>query len=316
MKVLVTGGAGFIGSHIVDLLIQRGDEVIIIDNLSTGKEEQIHPQARFYCIDLNDPRLIEIVKEEQPDAIVHQAAQIHVPTSVENPVFDATCNIIGTLNVLEACRQANVQKVVYASSAAVYGNPQYLPLDEEHPVQPLSGYGISKHTPEHYLQVYHQLYGLDYTVLRYSNVYGIRQDPQGEGGVISIFLEKIFSGQPLVVFGNGEQTRDYIYVEDVAKANLAALSKGSREIINIGTGVATSLNELIEMFEEITGKELEVKHAPERQGDIKHSLFDIEKAIRLLDWQPKTSIREGLRKTYEYYKKQNHRIMKKSSAEL
>ncbi|MBA4495993.1 NAD-dependent epimerase/dehydratase family protein [Paenactinomyces guangxiensis] len=301
MKVLVTGGAGFIGSHIVDQLIARGDQVAIVDNISTGKETQIHPQASFYKMDLTSPGLLEVLEREKPEAVIHQAAQIHVNTSVLDPVFDANVNILGTIRLLEASRQTGVKKVVYASSAAVYGDPQYLPIDEQHPVQPLSGYGISKYTPEHYLSVYHHLYGLEYTILRYANVYGLRQDPRGEGGVISIFIDKVINDQPLTIFGDGEQTRDYIYVEDVAKANLAATAAGEGEVLNIGTGVSTSLNEVVRLFNDISGKENAVQYGPERSGDIKHSYFNNEKACSVLNWKPAVSFTEGLRKTYEYY---------------
>lgn len=305
MKVLVTGGAGFIGSHIVDLLLERGNDVIVVDNLSTGQETHLRPEVSFYRADITDGRLADIIAKTRPDVVIHQAAQIHVTTSVQDPLHDAKINIIGTLNLLEACRHAGVRKVIYASSAAVYGNPQYLPIDEGHPVMPLSGYGISKHTPEHYLQVYAQLHGLTYTVLRYANVYGIRQDPRGEGGVISIFMEKLLKGEPITVFGDGEQTRDYIYVEDVARANVAALTEGDGQILNIGTGQKTSINELIALFEEVSGKKMEINHAPERPGDIKHSYFDNRRAVQLLNWQPETDLSTGLRKTWEYYLRWN-----------
>jgi len=302
MKVLVTGGAGFIGSHIVDLLLERGDDVIVVDNLSTGQETHLRPEVTFYRMDITDHRLSDVVAETRPEVVIHQAAQIDVPTSVQDPLHDARTNIIGTLNLLEACRNAGVRKVVYASSAAVYGNPEYLPIDEKHPVAPLSGYGISKHTPEHYLQVYAQLHGLAYTVLRYANVYGIRQDPRGEGGVISIFIEKVLKGEPITVFGDGEQTRDYIYVEDVARANVAALINGDGQILNIGTGQKTSINELIALFEEVSGQKMEIHHAPDRPGDIKHSYFDNRRAMEMLNWRPETELSVGLRKTLTYYR--------------
>lgn len=304
MKVVVTGGAGFIGSHIVEQSIARGDQVAIIDNISTGKETHIHPDASFYRLDLTSDRLLGVLQKEEPEVVIHQAAQVHVTTSVENPVYDATNNIIGTINLLEACRLTGVKKVVYASSAAVYGNPEYLPIDEQHPIHPLSGYGISKFTPEHYLAVYHHLYGIQYTILRYANVYGIRQDPRGEGGVISIFVDKILSDQPLTIFGDGEQTRDYIYVEDVAKANLAAIAAGDGEIVNIGSGISTSLNDVVKLFHSISGKQLQVDYGSERPGDIKHSYFNIKKARSVLSWEPTISLAQGLRHTYEYYQNQ------------
>lgn len=305
MKVLVTGGAGFIGSHIVDKLLDRGDQVVVVDNLSTGHEEYLRSEVRFYRLDIQEEKLMDVIRDERPDAVIHQAAQSAVPGSIEDPVRDARINIMGTLRVLEGCRRYGVEKVVYASSAAVYGNPEYLPIDEKHPVMPLSPYGVSKYAPEHYLHVYHQLYGLKYTVFRYANVYGIRQVPRGEGAVISIFIDKLIKGENLTVFGDGEQTRDYIYVEDIAEANLAALEKGDGEILNIGTGTSTSLNELIRILEKVTGQSIQPVHEPERPGDIKYSYFDNRLAMEKLDWAPKTDLETGLKRTYEYYRNQS-----------
>lgn len=302
MKVLVTGGAGFIGSHVVDHFIARGDQVVVVDNLSTGKREQVHAQATFYEADITSPHLVEIFQAERPEVVVHQAAQIQVTNSIEDPIFDATTNVIGTINLLEACRQTGVRKVVYASSAAIYGNPEYLPINEQHPIHPLSGYGVSKYTVEHYLDVYHYLHGITYTILRYGNVFGPRQDPRGEGGVISIFIDKIFTEQPITVFGDGEQTRDYTYVTDVARANLAAVDAGDGETVNIGAGVSTNLNEVIQLFNQIAGKEFPVEYGPDRPGDIKHSCFNAMRAEQALNWKAEISVLEGLRKTYEYYR--------------
>lgn len=301
MKILVTGGAGFVGSHIVDQCRSRGDQVTIIDNISTGKKSNIHPEAELLEIDLTSPELVNVMSRIKPDVVIHQAAQIRVQTSVEDPLFDATMNILGTIQLLEACRLSNVKKVVYASSAAIYGNPEYLPIDELHPACPLSGYGVSKYTPEHYLKVYHELYGLHYTILRYANVYGIRQDPRGEGGVISIFTDRVLRDQLVTIYGDGEQTRDYIYVEDVAKANVAAIERGNEEVFNIGTGVQTSLNDVIQLFKEVSGKNIQVDYGPERVGDIKHSYFTVDKAIQKLNWKPTVTVTEGLKRTYEYY---------------
>jgi UDP-glucose 4-epimerase len=310
MKVLVTGGAGFIGSNIVDKLVTRGDQVVIVDNISSGKEENVNTRARMYRVDITSPELLGVFEKEKPDAVIHQAAQIHVNTSVEDPLYDAHVNIMGTINLLEACRKTGVKKVVYASSAAVYGNPEYLPIDEKHPVCPLSGYGVSKYTVEHYLHVYHHLYGLKYTILRYANVYGLRQDPRGEGGVISILVDKYLNRQPFTIFGDGEQTRDYIYVEDVARANLAALERGDGEVLNIGTGVSTSLNDVVKLFDRIAGYKNNVEYGPERPGDIKFSYFDNTKACQTLAWEPKITLAEGLRKTYEYYQDQYRKMDK------
>ncbi|TCS95632.1 NAD-dependent epimerase/dehydratase family protein [Hazenella coriacea] len=301
MKILVTGGAGFVGSHIVDQCQSRGDQVAIIDNISTGKKSNIHPDTELYTIDLTNPELLELMTQIKPDVVIHQAAQTRVQTSVEDPIFDATTNVLGTIQLLEACRLADVKKVVYASSAAVYGNPEYLPIDELHSVRPLSGYGVSKYTPEQYLHVYHELYGLRYTILRYANVYGIRQDPRGEGGVLSIFTDRVLRNQSVMIYGDGEQTRDYIYVEDVAKANVAAIDQGNGEVLNIGTGIQTSLNEVIQLFEEVSGKNIQVDYGLERAGDIKHSYFTNDKAIQVLNWKPSIPLAKGLKRTYEYY---------------
>jgi len=299
MKILVTGGAGFIGSHIVDLLIEQGNQVVVIDNLSTGKAENVNKDAIFYQMDLLDQRLSQILLIERPEVVIHQAAQTQVPRSIEDPNFDANTNILGTIRLLEACRESRVRKVIFASTAAVYGNPKYLPIDERHPIRPLSGYGVGKFAAEQYLYVYHQLYGLEYTVLRYANVYGLRQDAKGEGGVISIFIDRVAQEKPISIYGDGEQTRDYIYVEDVARANVAAIHRGNQEVFNIGTGVKTSINQLVELLVQITGKPIVKDYKAERSGDIKESSFDHRKAQTMLRWEPKTALLEGLRKTYE-----------------
>jgi UDP-glucose 4-epimerase len=301
MKVLVTGGAGFIGSHIVDQVLAGGHHVVIIDNMSSGKETNLHPEAAFYRLDMENPQVKDIFAQEKPDIVIHQAAQTVVQTSVKEPVYDAHMNILGTINLLEAARLHGVKKFIYASSAAVYGDPNYVPIDEKHAVEPSSGYGISKYTPEQYLRVYQHMYGLDYTILRYANVYGIRQDPHGEGGVVSIFIDKAIGQQPFIIFGDGEQTRDYIYVEDVARANVAALEDGGGEIFNIGTGVHTTLNELVTKLQQISGHSEQTIYEPERLGDIKHSYFTVEKATRVLHWSPTVSLAEGLEKTYQFY---------------
>lgn len=301
MKVLVTGGAGFIGSHIVDKCIADANSVVVVDNLSTGKKENINAEASFYHIDIQDSRLEEVFEKEQPQIVIHQAAQIHVNTSVEEPVFDAANNILGTIHLLECCRKYDVQKIVYASTAAVYGNPIYLPIDERHPIQPLSGYGCSKYSGEKYIEMYAELYGLKYTILRYANVYGERQDPRGEGGVISVFVDKTLRKDPLTIFGDGQQTRDYIFVGDIASANVQAMVRGDGEILNIGTGVSTSLNDVARMFDAVSKRENQMDYGPERLGDIKHSYFNPQKAYGELSWSPEMSLMDGLQRTYAYY---------------
>lgn len=302
MKILVTGGAGFIASHIVDKLIQRQHEVTIIDNLSTGKTENINLKAKFYKEDIvNKEKIKAIFQKEAPEILIHHAAQIDVQKSIKSPSEDALINIIGTINLLECCRDYGVKKIIYASSAAEYGEPNELPITTNHAANPISFYGISKHTPTHYIKVFSQLYGIKYTILRYANVYGIRQDPKGEGGVISIFIDKYIKGEAPVIYGDGEQTRDFIYVDDVAEANINAINRGDNKIYNISMMKSTSLNSLIKIFEIISGKNLKLIYTIERKGDIRHSSLDNTISRFELRWEPKYSLEEGLKTTYEYY---------------
>jgi UDP-glucose 4-epimerase len=301
MKVLVTGGAGFIASHIVDQLVEREVEVVVMDNLSTSSRQQVNERAIFYLSDITEPTMEEVFSLERPDVVIHHAAQIQVQQSLRNPFFDAEVNILGTIRLLECCRKYGVKKIVYASSAAVYGNPVYLGIDESHPIAPLSFYGLSKYTPESYIRIYANLYDINYTILRYANVYGIRQDPKGEGGVVSIFVDKLLRGESPVIFGDGEQTRDFIYVEDVAAANVCALTKGDREILNISTNHPTSLHQLLHTMNHILGTNILPIYQAERPGDIKHSYLQNEKAKRVLVWEPKYDLEKGLRKTFDFY---------------
>ena len=294
MKILVTGGAGFIGSHIVDQCIEAGFDVCVIDNLSTGKKAQVNSAASFYETDINALEIDAIFAKEKPDYVVHHAAQSSVTVSVKDPVADAKSNVTGTIRLLEAAKSNGVKKIVYASSAAIYGEPQYMGIDEKHPIQPMSPYGISKYVPEMYFQTYHKLYGLEYTILRYANVFGERQDPFGEGGVISIFTDKVLRGESLTVFGDGEQTRDFVYVKDVAKANLLALQKQGNQIFNVGTGKPTSLNQLISECNAISGKTLEVHYKEPRRGDIRHSYMNNELITKELQWTPDYTLKQGL----------------------
>lgn len=300
MRVLVTGGAGFIGSHVVEALLEANHEVVVVDNLSTGKEENLPPGVPLYKADITDPGIEDIFQEIRPRALIHQAAQVAVPVSLRDPVFDANVNIIGTLNLLEACRKYGVEKMVFASSAAVYGNPKYLPVDEEHPLRPLSGYGISKHTVERYLEAYQELYGLRWTALRYANIYGPRQDALGEGGVVAIFIDKLLSNQRAVIFGDGEQTRDFVYVKDAATANLLALEHGDNQILNISTGQASTVNELYTLIRQEVGSPLQPEYGLPRAGDIVHSYLDNKRAVTQLNWQPKYSLARGLQETVAY----------------
>jgi UDP-glucose 4-epimerase len=302
MKILVTGGAGFIGSHIVDRLVTGGHDVVVVDNLTAGSRANVHAGCKFIQADVTAPTLDGIFDRERPVIVFHHAAQIDVQKSVADSFSDARDNILGTLNLLNGCIRYGAKKIIYASTAAVYGTPRYLPIDEKHPVCPVSNYGISKHTPEHYLQVYRELHGLAYTVLRYANVYGPRQGVKGEGGVICIFANKLLAGQPPVIFGDGSQTRDFVYVDDVVRANLSALDRGDGEVFNIGSGVQVSVNELFERFKQVTASPINAVYAAPRPGDIEHSVFDISRASQGLGWRPQWVLEDGLRKTIEYYK--------------
>ena len=231
MKVLVTGGAGFIGSHIVDTLIESGYEVVVVDNLSSGKKEYLNDKAIFYDLDLHSKQIEDVFEKELPDFVIHEAAQVDVSISIHHPYFDAYSNILGTIHLLELSRKYHVKKVIYASSCAVYGETGDYSIQENSKIQPISFYGASKYTPELYIQLYQKLYGLPYTILRYANVYGPRQTPKGEGGVISIFVQKLLKNENLIIYGYGTQTRDFVYVKDVAHANLLVLTKGGKSNI-------------------------------------------------------------------------------------
>ena len=303
MRVLVTGGAGFIASHIVDELIKLKHHVGIIDNLSTGKEENINQEATFYKCDITEIDKLKLVFEiEQPEVVIHHAAQIDIQTSLKKPAFDAENNIVGTINILECCREFATRKIIYPSSAAVYGDPKYLPVDENHPVDPISFYGISKHTPEHYIKIYSQLYGFNYTIFRYANVYGIRQDPKGEGGVVSIFIDKLLNNESPFIFGDGKQTRDFIYVKDIAHANILALNKGNNELINLGTNKGITVNELFKVMKDISESNVDVIYREKRKGDILHSYLDNKQAEDKLGWKVEFKIEDGLRETIQYYR--------------
>lgn len=297
MKVLVTGGAGFVGSHVVDTLIENKHEVVVCDSLVSGSKGNIHPGARFYQVDIRSADLEDIFKQEQPKIVYHLAAQSVVPPSIKDPMYDESVNVGGTLNLLEMMRKYGAKKIIYSSSAAVYGNPVELPVKEDHPIQPLSPYGLSKWIAEHYLALYQRMYGLDYTAFRYANIYGPRQTPEGEGGVVSIFVDQIKKEETPTINGDGRHTRDYIYVGDVAQANLMAMDRGSQAVVNLGTGRAVSILELLQLLEEVTGKPLKAKHGAERVGDIVHSALHPGRASRALHWEARTSLLEGLKKT-------------------
>ena len=299
-KVLVTGGAGFIGSHVVDALISLGYKAVVIDNLTAGKLENMHKKARFYPIDINDNKLEEIFTKEKPDYVIHLAAQTQVTSSITNPRFDAKVNIDGTISLLQQCALHRTKKLIYSSSGAVYGHSQRLPIKEEQMARPVSFYGLSKYTAELYIQLFGAMHELDYTILRYSNVYGPRQNPHGESGVLAIYIDNLLANRDLIVHGDGEQTRDFIFVKDVARANLQALHYGSREIINISSNTETSINQSIRMLSALVKTGQKMIYKEERPGDIKHNRLDNDKARRLLQWQPTYSLLEGLKETIEY----------------
>ncbi|MBW3496781.1 NAD-dependent epimerase/dehydratase family protein [Bacillus sp. FDAARGOS_1420] len=297
MKVIVTGGSGFIGSNLVDRLIEESFDTSVIDNLSTGKRQFLNPKARFYEADILDIQKMKLIFEEvKPEAVFHLAAQIDVQTSIKNPIIDAQINILGTINIIELCKIYN-SKLIYSSSAAVYGPPLYLPVSELHPINPISNYGISKYTPELFIRSYAQLYDVKSTILRYSNVYGPRQMPKGEGGVISIFISKMLNNEIPTIYGDGKQTRDFIYVEDVVSANLFALKVGKNGTYNISTNKRLSINEVHELINGILNKNIPPEYKPVRIGDITHSCLDNQQAKINLNWEPRYSITEGLTKT-------------------
>lgn len=296
MRVIVTGGAGFIGSHIVEALRAQEYDVVVIDNLRTGQKYQPPAGVSFYEEDIGSHRLDWIFREERPDCVIHQAAQTQVGRSVEDPMEDAMVNVMGTIHLLECCRKYRTRKIVFASSAAVYGDPEDLPIKEEHPIRPQSPYAVSKYAVELYLRVYKELYGLDYTVLRYSNVYGPSSGAPSEG-VVAAMVRRIRAQQPIHLYGDGSQTRDFVYVSDVAEANVLALRAGSGEVINISSGTQTTVKGLGEIIAKLSKTQLKIEYFPARAGDIQHSLLANEKAEACLGWRPRTPLHEGLKRS-------------------
>jgi len=314
--ILVTGGAGFIGSHVVDALIAEGHRVVVVDNLSAGKAGNLNPQAQSYRMDVCDPELDDLFAEEKIEWVDHHAAQIDVRRSVADPGEDARINIQGLLNILENCLRYKVRGIIFASSGgAIYGEPEELPVAEDRSKGPLSPYGVSKLCSEYYLYYYHRVHGLPYIALRYGNVYGPRQDPEGEAGVVAIFTRQMLAGGRPTIFGDGEQIRDYVFVEDVIRANLLALEqlRGSKspkgpkgldeQACNIGTGKGTSVNELFaELKKRIIGFTGEAGYGTERAGELRRMVLDVAKARRELRWEPSVSLQEGLQRTVEHFK--------------
>lgn len=303
MRILLTGGAGFIGSHVADACVALGHEVLVIDNLSSGKRENVPAGARFVLCDIASDTADEAVRSFRPDVVNHHAAQISVRQSVADPAEDARINILGTIRLLEASRQNGVRKVLFASSGgAGYGEQEVFPAPESHPVRPLSPYGAAKMAVELYLHFYRVQYGLDYTSLRYANVYGPRQDPHGEAGVVAIFAERLLKGQTAFINGDGEQTRDFVYVGDVVRANVAALERGGGLAVNIGTGVETSVNTLFRLIRDLSGSAQEEIHGPAMPGEQRRSSLENRLAFDELGWYPEKLMDEGIALTLEFFR--------------
>lgn len=305
MRILVTGGAGFIGSHVVDALIDRGHRVTVLDNLSSGQEENLNRRAKFIKGDITSQKKLESVfKRIQPEAIFHLAAQINVRASVDNPVIDAECNILGSLRLIDMAAKFGVKKFIFSSTGgAMFGDTANYPANEKEPTTPLSPYGLAKATVEEYLRFYHRVHNLSYTILRYSNVYGPRQNPHGEAGVIAVFTSAMLEGRNPTINGDGEQTRDYIYVGDVVKANLAALdSELSEGMFHIGTGKETNVNEIFRLINWQFGKAFEATHGEAKTGETKRSALNPDWAMQTLGWKPEVEITEGITATVTWFK--------------
>ena len=304
MKIVVTGGAGFIGSHVADRFIQEGHKVAVIDNLSTGTESNLNKKAKFFEVDIRSAVIDKIFERTKPEVLCHHAAQIDVRKSTDDPIFDADVNILGTLNLLNACVRHKVRKVIFASTGgAIYGEQNYFPADEKHPANPLSPYGVTKLTTEKYLHFYRQTYGIEYVSLRYANVYGPRQNPFGEAGVVAIFAERLLSGKKAVINGDGKQTRDFVFVDDVVESNLLALEYRKSDIFNIGTGIETDVNTIFRLLKKMTGSSQKEIHAPPKPGEQQRSVLDYSKARSVLKWRPKYGLQEGMAMTAEFFRR-------------
>ena len=303
MNILITGAAGFIGSHIADAYIAEGHHVVIVDDLSGGVRENINPKAIFYQVDIRSEKIEEIFRKERIDVVNHLAAQMDVRRSVADPQFDASVNVLGVLNVLENARKHGVTKIIFSSTGgAIYGEQDYFPADEEHPLRPLSPYGITKLTTEKYLFFYKAVYGIDHVVLRYANVYGPRQNPHGEAGVVAIFCNKLLKGEQPVINGDGKQTRDYVFVGDVVRANVLALNYKGTDIFNIGTGIETDVNVLFRVLRDYLNPSCPEQHALAKAGEQMRSVISAKKIQCTLGWEPTVLLQDGLKQTAEYFK--------------
>lgn len=303
MKVLVTGGAGFVGSHVCDRLARDGHELVILDDLSTGRVAQVHPAARFYQMELDSPWLDELFAVERPDAVVHLAAQASVRRSVADPVFDARVNVLGTIALLQAAVRHEARRLLFSSTGgAIYGEATMVPTPEDYPASPVSPYGASKLAGELMLTTFHTMTGLSYAALRYANVYGPRQDPHGEAGVVAIFTRQLLAGNEAIVNGDGQQTRDFVYVADVAEANALALTSQAVGAFNVGTGQETSINEIFRLLQDLTGSRQAERHGPPKAGEQRRSAVDATRISRELGWRPTIALRDGLAETVAYFR--------------
>jgi UDP-glucose 4-epimerase len=301
VKIVVTGGAGFIASHIVDAYIERGHDVHIVDDFSTGQRANLNPRATVHRLDVASPDAAQLITDVKPDVLNHHAAQMDVRRSVADPTFDARVNIIGFVNLLEACKDHGVKKVIFASSGgAVYGDRDPIPASEEHPTLPLSPYGVSKLSGEFYLTYYHLAFGLPYVALRYANVYGPRQSSKGEAGVVAIFISQLLAGQNPVINGDGRQTRDYVFVGDVVRANIAALDTDYVGAVNIGTGVETDVVTICRLLRQGLGSNVEAVHGPAKLGEQRRSCLMVSLATKVLSWKPQVELQAGLERTIAY----------------
>ncbi|MFV1950630.1 MAG: NAD-dependent epimerase/dehydratase family protein [Nitrospinota bacterium] len=305
MNILVTGGAGFIGSHVADRFVEEGHNVIILDNLSSGKEDNVNKKAKFYKIDIRDKEIEDIIfKRENIDCINHHAAQISVRNSVDDPIYDGEINILGSLNLLQNAVKYGIKRVIFASTGgAIYGEQDYFPADERHPLRPVSPYGVAKLSVEGYLYFYHTAYNLDYTVLRYANIYGPRQDPHGEAGVVAIFTQKLLNNEQPVINGDGEQTRDYTFVGDIVEANSLAFAKSFSGIFNIGTGVECSVNELCNRLTKLINSGIVPLYGQPKLGEQRRSVLDWNKIKGVSGWSPRSSLDKGLKETIDYFRR-------------
>ncbi|HEX2878266.1 MAG TPA: NAD-dependent epimerase/dehydratase family protein [Polyangiaceae bacterium] len=306
MRILVTGGAGFIGSHLVDGFLREGHEVQVLDNLSTGQRSNLPSTVPLHVMDIRDAKVKELFEHYRPEVLCHHAAHIDVPKSVANPVFDAEVNIIDTVRLLEYCRSTNTKRVLFASTGgAIYGEQDEFPAPDTHPERPVSPYGVAKLSVERYLHYYRMQHGFQAACMRYANVYGPRQNAQGEGGVVAIFSSMLLSGKTPTIYGSGEQTRDFVYVEDIANANLAALKHNLVGSYNVGTGVETNVNQLYAIMAQATGTSAKANYAASRPGETQRSVLDASKLTQATGWRPQTAIAEGLKKTCDFFRSQH-----------